>query len=266
MKAIIIDCGSNLGQGYEKFKKNLNLDENVHVEVYMFEPNVNCYKILCEKYSNNNQIQIYNKAVWDKEEERTLNVEWSPPWKESEGLQGEIGGSSNILQKMFKKPPYIKDEYMSEWPPKYKQTTSCIDLSKCIKENFNITDNIHLKLDIEGAEFRVLEKLVKDDTISYLNTLAVEWHDEIIKTYKTNMKRLENLKQKASEFGINIQMQEENIYNQVPGQLSRDIAWLIGTETGNWELIPGYDPDLGFNEREFVNSMHKYKIKYFPWD
>ena len=268
MKAIILDCGSNLGQGYEKFRDQLNLHKDTYVEVHMFEPNVNCYKVLCEKYSGNNEIQIYNKAVWDKEEERILNVEWSPPWAESEGMQGKIGGSSNILHEKFIKPSYIKDENMSEWPPKYKQTVSCIDLSKCIKDNFNITDNIYLKLDIEGAEFRVLEKLVKDDTISYLNTLAVEWHDELIKDYtKDIIKEIKNkLTQKTNEFkGLEVIM-EESVFNKIPGQVYRNTAWSIGDKTGDWELVPGYDPELGFNEKEFVNSMHKYKIKYFPWN
>tara|TARA_R110002020_G_scaffold79078_1_gene198391 strand:+ start:3304 stop:4116 length:813 start_codon:yes stop_codon:yes gene_type:complete len=270
MKAIIIDCGANLGQGYERFKNLLNLNENVDIEVYMFEPNINCYKILCEKYSDNKQITIYNKAVWNKEEERILNVEWSPSWEESEEQQGEIGGSSNILHEKFIKPSYIEDEYMSEWPPKYKQTVSCINLSKFILENFNLTDNIHLKLDIEGAEFAVLEKLVKDDTISYLDTLAVEWHDELIKKFNKNTvkKNIDKIYAKAKELGVNITPQDstERALNNIPGQIYRTLSWYIGTLTNNWDLIPGYDLELGFNEKEFVNSMYKYKINYKQWD
>jgi FkbM family methyltransferase len=270
VKNIILDCGSNLGQGYEKFREILNLNDT-YVRVYMFEPNVNCYDILCEKYSDNNEIQIYNKAIWDKKEERILNVERTGPWKESEGRQGEIGGSSNILQEDFIKPRYIKDEYMSEWPPKYKQTASCIDLSKCIKDNFDITDNIHLKLDIEGAEFRVLEKLIKDDTISYLNTLAIEWHDEMIKVYTkdTVTKYKEKIKQKLKEYGANIDWLttgENDPIHDIPGQMYRLLTWHIGCKFGDWELVPGFDPDLGFNEKEFVKCMYKYKIRYMDWD
>jgi FkbM family methyltransferase len=268
MRSIIIDCGSNLGQGYEKFRDQLNLDKNARVEVYMFEPNINCYKILCEKYSNNSEIQIYNKAVWDKQEDRILNVERTKAWSESNGLEGEIGGSSNILQEEFIRPPYIKDEYMSEWPPKYKQTASCINLSKYIKDNFNITDNIYLKLDIEGAEFRVLEKLVKDDTISYLNTLAVEWHDELIKDYTEDiLKKLFNkITQKLKNLGGDTTITKKPSWEKIPYQTYRMFAWLVGQQTGDWELMSEFDPELGFSEKKFVDSMYKYKIKYIHWD
>ena len=52
-----------------------------------------------------------------------------------------------------------------------------IDLSKFIIDNFNITDYIILKLDVEGAEYAILEKMIKDRSIEYINELYVEFHD-----------------------------------------------------------------------------------------
>ena len=268
MKKIIIDCGSNLGQGYESFRQKINISQNEDVEVYMFEPNVNCYNVLCKKYSNNKQITIYNKAVWDKEEERILNVEWSPPWDESEGMEGEIGGSSNILHENFVKPSYIKDEYMTEWPPKYKQTTSCINLSDFIKQNFDIEDEIYVKLDIEGAEFPVLDKMVKDNTLKYIQTLAVEWHDEAIK--ECDLDNLNNVYQdyNYSDFQCN-----ENFHNtrkqlympqnrRMMEKQMRELRWSLGVRTGEWK----FPPCSYFNEKEFVASIKTHRVLLMEWN
>ena len=53
----------------------------------------------------------------------------------------------------------------------------CIDFSAWMKDNLSPDDNIILKMDIEGSEFRVLPKMIDDDTMDYVNALIVEWHD-----------------------------------------------------------------------------------------
>ncbi len=40
------------------------------------------------------------------------------------------------------------------------------------------TDEVILKLDIEGAELPVLEKMIKDGTDDRISLLLVEWHDD----------------------------------------------------------------------------------------
>ena len=281
MNEIFIDCGTNLGQGYESLREQLNLDESV--KVYMFEPNINCYNILCEKYKDNDSIKIYNKAVWDKEEERILNIEFAPDVDDKvdkkeiisiiknidssvdvdgEKITGLIGGASNILQEGFIKPSHISDSHMTEWPPAHKQKVTCICLSEFIKNNFNKEDKIHLKLDIEGSEFKVLNKLVHDNTIAYINTLVVEWHDEMLKDYSHLLEDEEFIKNANK---VNFNWSTSSDQKETLGQLYRKVAWLSGQLHGNWDLVPGMDPDTGFDEKRFVESMYTYKIKYIPW-
>ena len=53
---------------------------------------------------------------------------------------------------------------------------SCIDFSKWITDNFQKEDNIVLKMNIEGAEYDILEKMIIDRTIEYIDTLFVQFH------------------------------------------------------------------------------------------
>ncbi len=52
----------------------------------------------------------------------------------------------------------------------------CIDLAAFIRNNFEQEDYIILKLDIEGAEYDVLEQLIQTNTIGWLNELYAEYH------------------------------------------------------------------------------------------
>ena len=57
-----------------------------------------------------------------------------------------------------------------------------IDFSEFKINNFNKDDFIILKLDIEGAEYKVLETMISDSAIDYINILLIEFHN-----YKVNI-------------------------------------------------------------------------------
>jgi len=51
-----------------------------------------------------------------------------------------------------------------------------IDLSRWVREHTNNFNYVILKLDVEGAEYDILEKMIRDRTIRRINHLFVEWH------------------------------------------------------------------------------------------
>jgi hypothetical protein len=51
-----------------------------------------------------------------------------------------------------------------------------IDLSNWLRQNTRIFDYVILKLDVEGAEYNILEKMIRDRTIRRINHLFIEWH------------------------------------------------------------------------------------------
>ena len=72
-----------------------------------------------------------------------------------------------------------EDEGSSVIIDKYRfnsRKAECFDLSLWIKNNFTKDDYIVLKLDIEGAEYEVLQKLYDDSTMEYINKLYCEIH------------------------------------------------------------------------------------------
>jgi hypothetical protein len=55
-------------------------------------------------------------------------------------------------------------------------TVETIDLSRWMLENTKTSDYLILKLDVEGAEYDILEKMIRDNAVQRLNHLFVEWH------------------------------------------------------------------------------------------
>ena len=53
-----------------------------------------------------------------------------------------------------------------------------IDLSRWVREHTNNFNYVILKLDVEGAEYDILEKMIHDRTIRRIKHLFVEWHWE----------------------------------------------------------------------------------------
>lgn len=169
---VFIDCGSNMGQGFETISKELNVDSTWIV--YMFEPNEKCVAILNSKYNKCNNITIINKAVWIANEKRKLTLEYWPYFNDW------VGGATHIMDHdKYIKPDYIKDVYLK--PGGY---VDCIDFSMFLSSMFDKNDKIILKFDIEGAEFDVFDKMIEDGTISLIHTIYIEWHNRLIRNKK----------------------------------------------------------------------------------
>lgn len=174
MRKIFLDCGSNYGQGYNSISKNYDFV----FETFMFEPNVKCFKKLLKDYPN---LNIINKAVWNKDCLRKLNIEYCTIEKDF------VGGSTNILLDEFIRPSYLDDSRIKEIPDETCHEIECIDLSSFIERNFSIKDFIILKLDIEGSEFEVLDKMIKDETLKYIKEIYIEWHYAMRKSKQNNL-------------------------------------------------------------------------------
>tara|TARA_B100000963_G_scaffold118886_1_gene103563 strand:+ start:243 stop:803 length:561 start_codon:yes stop_codon:yes gene_type:complete len=150
-KNIFLDCGSNLGQGFEHFRRVYG-DE---YEYHLYEPNPNCFKILSEKYGNSSNVFLNESAVYSKECE--LELYFKEPYSN--------GGS------------IIQDHNSQEYS--YKDVdavlTKCVDLGKIIND-FDENTNIVLKLDVESSEYDILESLIKRKIIFKLNKIYCEFH------------------------------------------------------------------------------------------
>ena len=165
MRKVFIDCGFYHGKGLRIFKNKNVYDPEF--EIYAFEPLLNPKQK--KKYKS---VHFIEKAVWIYDGEIEFHT------------SGRRGGQANGI---FKNPRARREKVIK---------VPCIDFGRWVKETFNKDDYIVLKMDIEGAEQEILEHMVADDSIDYLNMAYVEFHSKTKKGYrelKNELKNKENL-------------------------------------------------------------------------
>ena len=149
MRKIFIDAGAHEGCSVKKFRKEH--DKKNEYLIYSFEPEprfVKCFKDIP------NHVFI-NKAVWTRDGKKEF-------YRSTQWLHA---GSSLLKRKrsgaLDKKHPIV---------------VKTIDFSKWVSDNLYKNDYIILKLDVEGAEYEVIPKMMKDNTFEYIDELWIEWH------------------------------------------------------------------------------------------
>ena len=134
---IFIDCGAHCGESILEAKKRFGNE----TKIYSFEANTNLTNALIDHFKDDNNVKIENKAVWI--EDSFIEFYLSTSWSDGSSLYSEKisgGVSKNISLKV-----------------------PCIDLDSFIN-SFDKDDYIILKLDVEGAEYEILNKLIDTGT------------------------------------------------------------------------------------------------------
>ena len=171
-RRVFLDCGTNLGQGLTRVYETLNMDKTW--EVYCFEVNQNCNQYIreCEIFKNHPNITLINKGVWIADQTRLLTENFCPHTTSHYDDGDWVGGGSNIIEDAYLKPDYVEDKHL-----KLKsRPVACIDFSAFVRDNITPDDYLVVKMDIEGAEYEVLDKMIKDETLQLINELVVEFH------------------------------------------------------------------------------------------
>jgi len=188
MSNVFLDLGTHYGSGLRHFINRFNIDDTWNVHTFEANP------VVFEEFANtflhlNPYIKSHHAAVSTYNGTITINIE-TPPG------EGDTGMGSSVVS-------------LDKWDPwgnntinKYfhrSETIPCIDFSSFIKENFSKEDFILIKMVIEGSEYDLLEKMIEDGTIEFVNHLFVEWHsgffinsDEIRKREANLMSMLTN--------------------------------------------------------------------------
>jgi len=170
---VFVDGGGNDCAGVRRYLSKFP----VFQKVYVFEPNPFFHK----SYDDSDFILV-KKAIW------TSNC--TLPFHVS---KDERQVASSLLEdKMCKVNSEIKPYFYDS--PIY---VDCVDFSEWLRDNINPHHNLTLKLDIEGAEYDVLWKLIQDGTINLVKQLFVEFHQDTVvskrETHPKLIKELENI-------------------------------------------------------------------------
>ena len=175
MNRYFIDCGAHCGESILAAKQRFGDD----IITISFEPIPGLAKQLQEIHKDNPTVNIQNSAVWINNEVKKFH------------LSEEYTDGSSLLDSLNN----LREEHSINIP--------CFDLSTWISETFDENDYLILKLDIEGAEYEVLNKMIKDNTIGMINEFWGEWHDMKIsdpETLEISKEVYKYLKDKNIEF------------------------------------------------------------------
>ena len=171
MRRIFLDCGAHKATSVRKFRNEYpNAEE---YEIISFECNPKFKDIL----DNTEDITFYNKAVWVEDSKANFYL-------------GK-GSSSSLI--------YGKTRGRLDFDNPIEVET--IDFNKWIIENLSKDDYIILKMDIEGAEYEVLNKMLNNSSIGYINKLYIEFHGSRVFKTKEDTKELRN---RLKEIGLNV--------------------------------------------------------------
>jgi FkbM family methyltransferase len=174
MNYIYIDLGAYDGDSIHEFMKMSKLPVPAgQFKIYAFEPNPNLFTKLyplIEQYEN--IMEIDTGAAWVKDEIREFAVDTTATPMGSTLMPGKVAIWDNF------------DKY----------EVHCFNFSSWLKQFQN--DYVIVKCDIEGAEFPLLEKLIRDGTDKIINQLWLETHPNKVKEYTS--KYSENLIKRLS--------------------------------------------------------------------
>lgn len=190
-KKIFLDCGTNLGQGLLQFIDKEIVD--INFQIHCFEPNPYAIEYSKKRFSDSKykdySITFNEVALWIEDCYKKLTIETfggeyvCQHTGEYLGYDLKSGGATNIMGDDWSKPHYIDESNLDK-----SIDVKCIDFSGYLKNNVSIDDYVVCKMDIEGAEYDVLGKLIDDDTIDLIDEIYIEWHNHLLKSnYNTQL-------------------------------------------------------------------------------
>lgn len=194
-RKIFLDCGTHLGQGIESISKIKKFDQSW--EIFTWEANPYTFK----KYKKTKvwpphiKITSFNQAVGLHNGKISLTVNRTTNKKT--GVTESIGQGTTTLA-LDKFVTGIHNGTMEEIIE-----VDCINFVEWIENNCNPTDIIIMKLDIEGAEYDLLEGILKSSVATMIKEIFVEWHDYALLNPESYKQREIKIKETGNEFGIN---------------------------------------------------------------
>ncbi len=174
---VAIDCGANVGKITELLARR-------GAEIYAFEPNPYAYQELKKKFAGNSKVHCFQKGVYDRKGVMPLYLHNNA---EDNQVKWSVGSSLLSFKGNVNKNNFIEIEVVD-----------LIDFINDLHKNVGI-----LKMDIEGAECEVINKLIDTGTIKKVRWLLAENHAERIPEITGKMARLKERIKKEKIKNIN---------------------------------------------------------------
>lgn len=159
-RRIFIDCGSNTCEVLMSHMKALP-----NFEFYAFEPQPELAHAADKARGAFPKIplQFFPQAVWVRNEVLNFFLATHSGRNFKGGSTLVEGHTQNSAKVDYQHPVEV----------------AAIDFSQWIRTNFSADDYIIVKMDIEGAEYPVLEKMATDGTLAMVDEFVVEFHQHM---------------------------------------------------------------------------------------
>jgi FkbM family methyltransferase len=172
--SIVLDCGANVGH-------IASLLSRTGATIIAFEPDPLAYSKLVKRCGNKKNVRCIKKGVWDKDAIISLYLHADST---NDGDASFTVGSSIVADKINVDTARANQ-------------IEVIDLIAFMKDQERKIDLV--KLDIEGAEIQILQKIIDTDSYNLFDRMYVETHETKIPSQATD---LENIKNELKEKGI----------------------------------------------------------------
>jgi FkbM family methyltransferase len=169
---ICIDCGCNAGAVTDIFNAKGAL-------IYAFEPHPYLFEELSRKYLGENRIELLNVAVWDRNTRMDLHVQ-KVRGSQVVNLEGTTLFGNRIDARV-----------------ETKCNVEVIDLTEFIRKLGRRVKI--LKIDVEGAEFEIIGKILETNLYEEIDHIFCETHPHFFADGST---RLAALEEKIQQKGV----------------------------------------------------------------
>lgn len=169
MTRILIDCGTHLFQGFETIRREYGIDPTW--ECWCYEANPITYERafpIYQRLVNEEGLNIHflNRAMSDRE--GTVEVHCA-----REGDGSATSQASNILDT----PPVSDGPGGGRFTYDAHHEVEADDIAEVLANTVRAgSDFCILKLDVEGSEFAIMDRLFETETINLVDVALVEWH------------------------------------------------------------------------------------------
>lgn len=185
---VFIDGGAHKGESIRNFKRT-RMFRNHRWDIVAFE----CNPDLAAHLSATTDAKVHNHAMWTN----SGTLEFFLTQETTCGSIFREAGMERNLEKRRVEVPSI-------------------DFAAWLRENTQPADFVILKLDVEGAEYPILDHLLKDDVIRRIDILFIEFHNTWVNVPKT---RDEALLRQLKDHGVRVEFAQSH-------------------EDGNWFAVP----------------------------
>ncbi|XP_077862326.1 uncharacterized protein LOC100373196 [Saccoglossus kowalevskii] len=187
-RKIFLDCGGNVASSVQLFKETYPDANEYEIHSFELDPKLRPY---FKPYELQGSVTAHVPCgVSDKDGFLTAYLEsvWYPGKTGFAGKDQQWGGGTLLAtdeekQKKFKKGSRKLSRQI---------TAPIIDLSKWIQTNTKKEDYVILKLDVQGSEYGIADKMLADNTFEWIDKFYGEFHSYaavgVAKTERTRIK------------------------------------------------------------------------------